>query len=68
MVACSLKKRLAIVRKSKDRCGIYNHHDMVSLLVEFKNTTFLIYETSLSPNFIRFFCLLVKSALSETVS
>lgn len=57
MVACCLEERLAIAGESKDRCVIDNHHGMVSLLVESKITTFIIYEASSRINFIGlFFC------------
>lgn len=40
MVACRLEKRLAIAGKSKDRCGIDNHHGMVSFFGEKQNYDF----------------------------
>lgn len=46
---------LAVGLSDKDRCKISSHHDVVSFLLETKNTTFYIYQTSLFLFYFDFF-------------
>ena len=47
---------LAVGLNDKDRCEISSHHDVVSFLLEPKNTTFYIYQTSLFLFYFELFC------------
>lgn len=48
---------LAVGLNDKDRCKISSHHDVVSFLLETKNTTFYINQTSLFLFYFELFCL-----------